>query len=646
MKVGVDNDGVSSGTREIESKFQKTWGRVKAGAALAGAGIGVALAAGAMKGLELDAARAKMEAQLGDPKLAAELGDIAGKVYGRGFAESAGAAMDAVRAVTSSGLVPDGDAAKIEELTVAAQAYATAWGGDVADAAQYASTLIGSGLAKDATHAMDLITVASRKVPAALREDVLEAGDEYSQFFRTLGFDGEQAFSVLVNASAKGKYGLDKAGDAIKEFTLRATDMSTTSVEAYEAIGLDAQKMSNRILAGGETAKGAFDQIITGLLGIKDPTEQANTAIGLFGTPLEDLNVADIPEFLKGLKASENSLGDVAGAAGKAGDALEKSTSQKLEAFKRQAEQALVATLERAVPAIASTFGWLQRNSGWVGPLAAGLGVLAAIIGTIIVITKVWTAVQTALNVVMAMNPIGLVVLAVVALIAIIALIATKTTWFQTLWKAVWGAAKATVEWVVNWIVGGWKWAFNTLSAGVRLWWSVFSGAWRKVGNFGRQMLQWIVDKAIAFNRFMTSLPGKMAGKLRSMFDPLKTSFRRAVNWIIGRWNGLSFTIGGGNFMGMNVPSMTLGTPNIPYLASGGIVPATPGGRLAVLGEGRHDEAVVPLPRGARDFANSGGGAHVVVEFRGGNEAADFVVETVRRHAKRKGGSVQFAYGR
>jgi hypothetical protein len=34
----------------------------------------------------------------------------------------------------------------------------------------------------------------------------------------------------------------------------------------------------------------------------------------------------------------------------------------------------------------------------------------------------------------------------------------------------------------------------------------------------------------------------------------------------------------------------------VPYLARGGIVPAMPGGRLAVIGEAGRDEAVIPLP--------------------------------------------------
>ncbi len=43
------------------------------------------------------------------------------------------------------------------------------------------------------------------------------------------------------------------------------------------------------------------------------------------------------------------------------------------------------------------------------------------------------------------------------------------------------------------------------------------------------------------------------------------------------------------------VGSITVDAPDIPRLAKGGIVPATPGGRLIIAGEGGDDEAVIPM---------------------------------------------------
>ena len=577
--------------------FEKHKGKLKASAVAAGVAIGAALGAGLSGAMELDAANAKLAAQLGgNTKLAGELGEIAGEVYGRGFGESAGAAYEGVQAVWSSGLVPDGDIGKIEELTVAAQAYATAWGGDVAQATQYASTLIGSGLAKDAVHAFDLITVASRAVPAALREDVLEAGDEYGQFFRALGFNGEQAFGALAAASSKGKYGIDKTGDSIKEFTLLATEMNASTTAAYQSLGLDAQTMSNDLLAGGDRAQAAFQKITSGLLGIKDPTEQAEAALTFFGTPLEDMNKADIPEFLAGMANIGDGLGNVSGEAAKAGETLEQSASQKLESFKRKAQQALVDKLAEAIPYIEATFGWLSRNSGWVGPLATGLGVLAVVIGTIIGVTKVWAAVQAVLSLALWTSPITWIVVGVLALVAGIVYLATQTQFFQTVWDAIWGAIKATTEFVVNWIVTGWKWAIGLVVSGAKLWWSVFSGVYGSIISGAKAAFKWVGDKISWFVGFVKGLPGRIGKAASGLFDSFRDAFKSAINWIIERWNSLSFTIPSVSIPGLgSVGGATLSTPDIPMLATGGDIMRA---GTALVGE--RGPELLHLPRGAQ----------------------------------------------
>jgi chromosome segregation ATPase len=64
---------------------------------------------------------------------------------------------------------------------------------------------------------------------------------------------------------------------------------------------------------------------------------------------------------------------------------------------------------------------------------------VAPIVQGLIGVQGLVTAAQWAWNAAMDANPIGIVVVAVGALIAIIVVIATKTTWFQTAWKASWG---------------------------------------------------------------------------------------------------------------------------------------------------------------------------------------------------------------
>lgn len=92
-----------------------------------------------------------------------------------------------------------------------------------------------------------------------------------------------------------------------------------------------------------------------------------------------------------------------------------------------------------------------------------------------------------------------------------------------------------------------------------------------------------VTNKFDSIVDFITGLPGRIASAASGMFDGIKDAFRSAINWIIGKWNGLSFTIGGGSFMGADIPSASFGTPDIQRLHSGGIV------------SGRYGEEVLTL---------------------------------------------------
>lgn len=91
---------------------------------------------------------------------------------------------------------------------------------------------------------------------------------------------------------------------------------------------------------------------------------------------------------------------------------------------------------------------------------------------------------------------------------------------------------------------------------------------------------------------FVASLPGRISAAAAGMWNGLWNSFRAMLNMIVGAWNRLSFTVGGGSFMGQKIPSMTLSVPKLPYFHEGGVVPGAPGADvLAVLKAG---ETVVP----------------------------------------------------
>jgi len=96
--------------------------------------------------------------------------------------------------------------------------------------------------------------------------------------------------------------------------------------------------------------------------------------------------------------------------------------------------------------------------------------------------------------------------------------------------------------------------------------------------------------------------------KAQGMWDGIGSSFKGVINRMIGWWNNLSFSIDIPDKIPGLPDSFTIATPNIPYLADGGIVNRA---TLAVIGEAG-PEAVIPLDRLAA-LTSGGGISHLRV---------------------------------
>ncbi|MFE5293006.1 phage tail tape measure protein [Isoptericola sp. NPDC056618] len=462
---------------------------LKAGVAalgIAGIGAGVAVAFG--DALEKEKLGDKTAASLGlTQKQSRTAGKVAGQLYANAYGESMGDTTDAVENVMSSieGM-SSASPKKLKAVTEAALNIATAFDVDVEQAATNAGILMKTGLAPNATAAMDLITASLQQVPKSLRGEVMDATQEYSDSFSALGLTGEQTMGLLVSASENGQYGIDKMGDAIKEFTIRGTDMSKATVAAYDAIGLNAGKTTDDLLAGGDRANGAFTKIVEGVKGIKDPTERSQAALALFGTPLEDLGTKDIPKFLDSLTSSKTALKDTKGAAKEMGDTLNDNLGSKIEGWKRSiqtfASDGLLALIQgfqdgkgsgEGFAGVMSNVGGVIKNvTTWVGEHktlvltlvgawaawktgvvvhSTALKVHAAVTKAWATATKVAAVAQRVLNVAMKANPIGLIITAVTALVGVLVWFFTKTKTGKAIVAAAWAGIKTAIKAVSDW---------------------------------------------------------------------------------------------------------------------------------------------------------------------------------------------------
>lgn len=317
--------------------------------------------------------------------------------------------------------------------------------------------------------------------------------------------------------------------------------------------------------------------------------------------------------------------------------ALAKANWELAAALRAQTVSSELSTVATVEGAVAESGGTVARERSIVVMIAQNTwGFIVA------TATKAWAIAQWLLNVAMDANPVGAIIMAIVALIVIIVLIATKTTWFQDLWRMTWNLIKEGAEAVGHWFmhdfvgffVEGYHWIVD------------------KFDEAGK----WLRQKWDALVAFIWGIPGQIRSAANGMWDGIKDAFKSAINWLIDAWNGLHFRIPAIDIpmIGRVFDGMDLRVPSIPKLAAGGVIPAIPGGRLALLGEGGESEIVSPESKLQaavdRAFARGGGNngpVNVRISFDGAMSAlAKALIPALRVEVLgQHGGDVQVAMG-
>lgn len=196
-------------------------------------------------------------------------------------------------------------------------------------------------------------------------------------------------------------------------------------------------------------------------------------------------------------------------------------------------KQALIDQKDATITLSESTME-LGKQSGVMGTISSYAGVLSGVLSGLVGIVGLVTAAQWLWNVAMSANPIGLVVAAVLVVIGVIVFLATKTQFFQTIWKGVW-------DYVVQPVRKAWNWLRDST---VKIFDSV-SNKWKK-------------------------LPGVLKTAFDKLKDIITAPFRAGFAAVKAAWNS---TVGG---FGFSVPDWVPGVGGnsfrIPSMAVGGDV--------------------------------------------------------------------------
>lgn len=339
---------------------------IAGGIVLAAVGIGKAVIGGIQDGLQVEVRQDRLQALTGINEGAAQrLGRAAGEAYSNNFGESIESNMDTTRlALQFRILDPDATTRDAQQVVQGLAGIADVLDEEVRPTAQAVAQLISTGVAKNSKEAFDLIAAGARN-GLNRNEDLLDTLTEYPSLFERLGLKGDEALGLINQGMRAGARNSDLAADALKEFQIRATDGSKASADAFDLLGMDAEKMTAKIARGGKDARDGLATVLDKLRETEDPVKRNAAAVGLFGTQAEDLGQA---LFAMDLSTAVDQLDGVTGSAQRMFDTLASNDASTIA----QAQRNIEVAADGIKGALAAAFSeplaegaeWISKNRG------------------------------------------------------------------------------------------------------------------------------------------------------------------------------------------------------------------------------------------------------------------------------------------
>ena len=280
--------------KDLEKQVGKLNGIVEKG--MSGAKVAIGAVATAITGLGASAVKFGTDYQKASNQLQSETGATAEEMntlneamkntYANNFGESIEDVSNVIAELRKQvGVKWSADA--FQEMTQDAIILRDTFDYDVNESVRAAKALMDQ-FGIEGSDAFDLIAQASQK-GLDFSGELLDNVSEYSVQFEKLGFSAEDMFNIFESGANAGAFNLDKIGDAVKEFSIRAIDGSNTTIDGFTRLGLNADEMAQKFASGGDVAKEAFYEVIQRIAEMDNSVEQSIVGVDLFGTMWEDL---------------------------------------------------------------------------------------------------------------------------------------------------------------------------------------------------------------------------------------------------------------------------------------------------------------------------------------------------------------------
>lgn len=362
--LGISTKAANKQLATIQKAANKVSTTMKAGLAAMGTGAIAATKYLADLGGEWQTATNQVAASTGAAGKELEgLRDVMEDVYAANYGDSVADVGDAVAMVNRN--MANLDQNGLTAATEGALALRDAFEYDVAESTR-AAEAIRKNFGSSAEEAFSLIAAGAQN-GLDYSGELIDTINEYSSQFAKLGFDADGMFNILQAGADGTAWNLDKVGDAIKEFSIRAIDGSNSTVEAFTSLGYNAENIMATFAAGGEGANKAFFDVINTLMAVDDQVERDALGVALFGTMWEDLGT----EAMEAMAGASQAAYDTEGALEKINQVKYNDLDSAIQGIGRQMEVALLPAADAVYQSLMDSMPEITEAMEEVSPVIA-----------------------------------------------------------------------------------------------------------------------------------------------------------------------------------------------------------------------------------------------------------------------------------
>ena len=222
--------------------------------------------------------------------------------------------------------------------------------------------------------------------------------------------------------------------------------------------------------------------------------------------------------------------------------------AKALDTIKEKINEVSAFIQDKVIPTVKDAITWVKDHLPEITALVAGLAAAVVAYGATTTIIKIakdgWMALagvqkivaasQAALNLVMSMNPIGLVVAAIAALVAAFVVLWNKSEGFRNFWIGLWETIKNAVKPVIEWIGEKFTQA-----------WDLIKPYWEQAKQFFSDLWQTIKDGVVPVYEAVVGAFQEAWALIKVVWDMVSPYFQVIWDTISAVFSTVKDTLGG-----------------------------------------------------------------------------------------------------